>query len=219
MPTKLSLQALLAGLLLAMAVVVPPGAQPAVAAQAITADSAGTLPSAVTSRSVAATGSRTAGATLWVYPIIKGYGGVHPRPYLPGVAPRADYRVIADVIHGNKDPGQVSRGLQRLARLVNLFAYANVPRSHVHIVAVIEGPAGFAAFSNVAYRKRFHIDNPNVPLLQELERSGVELMVCSQAMAENGLEDRDIAPGVRITLSALTDFAIYGARGYSYMQL
>lgn len=162
---------------------------------------------------------RTAPAMLWVFPVIKGYGGVHPRPHLAGPAPGLEYRVIADVIHGSHDPHHVAGSLQRLARLVNLMSYAGVPAAHIHIVAVIEGPAGYAAFSNTAYRKRFGADNPNLALLSELEQAGVELMVCSQAMAENGIEDGDIAPGVEITLSALTDFAIYGARGYSYLQL
>jgi intracellular sulfur oxidation DsrE/DsrF family protein len=162
----------------------------------------------------------TGPATLWVYPVIKGYGGVHPRPDLPaGTTVGTDYKVIADVAQGDNDHTRVSGSLVRLARLVNLMEYAEVPRAHVHIAAVIEGEAGYAAFSNASYRERFHVDNPNLPLLRELRQAGVELMVCSQAMAENGLVDSDISPDVQITLSALTDFAVYGARGYSYLQL
>ncbi len=159
-------------------------------------------------------------ATLWVYPLIKGHGGVHPRPDLPArMTPDADYKVIVDVTHGDADHAKVSGSLERLARLVNLMAYAGIPRERVHIAAVIENEAGDAALSNAAYRKRFRMDNPNLELLRELKQSGVELMVCSQALAENGLQDGDIAPDVEITLSALTDFAVYGARGYSYLQL
>lgn len=158
--------------------------------------------------------------TIWLFPAVKHYGGVHPRGDLPlGVSPGVDYRVIVDVTHGTIDRTQVSGALERLARLVNLMAYAGVPRDHVHIAAVIEGEAGYAAFTNDAYRQRFHVDNPNLPILAELKRSGVELMVCAQALAENDLEDRDISPDVTVTLSALTDFVAYGQRGYSYLQL
>jgi intracellular sulfur oxidation DsrE/DsrF family protein len=167
----------------------------------------------------AASHPRPAPAAPWVFPVIKGYGGVHPRPDLAAPAPGLEYRVIADVFHGSRDSSRVAGSLQRLARLVNLLSYAGVPPAHVHIVAVIEGPAGFAAFTNAAYQRRFRVDNPNLPLLRELERAGVKLMVCSQALAENGIEDGDIAPGIEITLSALTDFASYGARGYSYLRL
>ncbi len=159
-------------------------------------------------------------AITWVYPVIKDYGGVHPRPDLPvRPSPATDYKIIADVMHGGTDHDKVLGSLVRLARLVNVLAYAGVPREHVHIVAVIENEAGFAAFSNAAYQKSFHVDNPNLALLHELKQAGVALMVCSQAMAENDVADGDISPDVQITLSALTDFAVYGEGGYSYLQL
>lgn len=164
--------------------------------------------------------SADGGASRWVYPVIPGYGGVRPRPDLPAsIVPQADYKVIADVTHGETDPSQVNGSLQRLARLINLMAYAGAPREHVHVAAVIEGGAVYAAFTNVAYRERFKVDNPNLALLHELRAAGVELMVCAQALAENDLPDAVVSADVSVTLSALTDFAVYGQRGYSYLQL
>lgn len=160
------------------------------------------------------------GDSAWVYPLIKHYGGVHPRPDLPtGLAPGSEYRIIADIARGSADRTHAIGSLQRLARLVNLFAYAGVPTQHVHIAAVIEGDAASAILTNEAYQRRFKLDNPNLDLLHELKSSGVELMVCAQLLAENDVPDSDIAPDVAITLSALTDFAGYEARGYSYLQL
>ena len=157
---------------------------------------------------------------LWVYPVIRGYGAVRPRPDLPSnLSSGTDYKVIADVVHGDSDHAHVLGSLVRLARLVNLMAYAGIPRDHVHIAAVIEDMAGYAVLSNEAYRKLFNVDNPNLALLHELKSSGVELMVCAQALAENGWPDSDVTPDVAVTLSALTDFVVYGQRGYSYMQL
>jgi intracellular sulfur oxidation DsrE/DsrF family protein len=159
-------------------------------------------------------------ATVWVYPLIKRYGGVHPRPDLPtGLAPGSEYRVIADVTHGSADRTHALGSLERLARLINLFAYAGVPAAHVHVAALIEGEAYSAMLTNDAYRRRFKVDNPNLDLLRELKSSGVELMVCAQALAENDIPDNDVATDVTVTLSALTDFAGYEARGYTYLQL
>lgn len=156
----------------------------------------------------------------WVYPVIRGYGGVRPRPDLPSrLSPATDYKVIVDVVHGDSDHTKVLGSLVRLARLANLMGYAGVPRDHVHIAAVIEGMAGFAVLTNDAYRKRFKVDNPNLALLHELKSSGIELMVCAQALAENGWPDSDVSPEVTVTLSALTDFVVYGQRGYSFLQL
>jgi len=158
---------------------------------------------------------------LWVYPAIRGFGGgVRPRPDLPSkLSPATDYKIVVDVVHGGPDHAQVMGSLVRLARLVNLMAYAGVPRDHVHIAAVIEDTAGYGVLTNEAYRKQFKVDNPNLALLHALKSSGVELMVCAQALAENDWPDSDVSPDVTVTLSALTDFVVYGQRGYAYMQL
>lgn len=161
-----------------------------------------------------------AAAGQWVYPVVPGYGGVRPRADLPSeLSSRTDYKVIVDVVHGDPDHASVPGSLVRLARLVNLMGYAGIPRDHVHIAVVIEGLAGFSVLTNEAYRKRFKVDNPNLALLHELKEAGVELMVCAQALAENDWSDSDVTPDVTVTLSALTDFVVYGQRGYSYMQL
>ena len=166
-----------------------------------------------------ATNTDTSG-DAWVYPVIHGYGGVHPRSDLPSkLSADIDYKIIVDVVHGDPNPSQVLGSLARLARLVNLMAYAGIPRAHVHIAAVIEDMAGFSALTDDAYRTRFKVYNPNLVLLHELKSAGVELMVCGQALAENNWSDGDVTPDVTVTLSALTDFVVYEQRGYSFMQL
>lgn len=158
--------------------------------------------------------------TTWVYPVIKGFGKVHPRADVAVQPdPNADYKVIVDVVHGSDDPSKVFHSLQRLARTVNLLGFAKVPADHVHIVAVLDGEAAFAAGSNALYRKHFKVDNPNLAILHALKQSGVELLVCSQALAEMGIKDSDLGPDITVSLSALSDFVVYGQRGYSYMQL
>lgn len=161
-----------------------------------------------------------ASGTTWVYPVIKGFGRVHPRSDVAVQPdPNTDYKVIVDVVHGGDDHSKVYGSLQRLARTVNLLGFAKVPPEHVHVVAVLEGKAAFAAANNAVYRKHFKVDNPNLAILHALKQSGVELLVCSQAMAEMGLQDSDVGPDITISLSALSDFVVYGQRGYSYMQL
>ncbi|WEN14031.1 DsrE family protein [Rhodanobacter sp. AS-Z3] len=158
--------------------------------------------------------------TVWINPVIKDFGEVHPRPDAAVQPdPNAEYKVIVDVVHGSDDHTAVLGSLQRLARTVNLLGYAKVPSNHVHIVAVIEGQATFATASNATYRKFFKVDNPNLKILHELKQAGVELFVCGQALAEGGLVDTDVGPDITVSLSALSDFVVYGHLGYSYMQL
>ncbi|MFZ1906291.1 MAG: DsrE family protein [Steroidobacteraceae bacterium] len=162
----------------------------------------------------------SAPAVTWLFPAVEAYGGVHARPDLPiRPDPSAQYKIMVDVIHMGDNHAKVADSLKRLARLVNLMAYAGVPRDHVHIVAVLDERAGLLGLTNAAYRQRFKVDNPNLVLLHRLKAAGVDLLVCSQGMAEAGLADSTMAPEVTVTLSALMDFAVFGARGYSYLQL
>lgn len=157
---------------------------------------------------------------LWVTPAIDGYGRVYPRPDAPvRPNPAITYRLIVDVITVDRDPAKLANSLDRLARLVNLFAFAGVRAEQVHIVAVLDESAGLLALTDAAYRARFHVANPNLELLHRLSSYGAQLMVCSQAMSTAGLTDSDMSPDVTVTLSALTDFAVFGQRGYSYLRL
>lgn len=97
----------------------------------------------------------------WVYPVIKEYGGVHPRPNLPvRPDPKVHYKIFADVVSDDRNPAGQYEGFVRLARLVNLMAYAKVPSDHVHIVALPDGTTGWAAATNAVHQQQFNADNP-----------------------------------------------------------
>lgn len=176
------------------------------------------LPALAAEPSTAAT---KASATItWVYPLIPKFGGVHPRPDADAQPdPKADFKIIVDVTSTDADKGKPYGSLQRLARLVNLLAYSGVPPEHMHIVALLDGGAGVAGFTNAASRKYMKHDNYNLDILHALKKAGVKLLVCGQAMAEHGVQDSDLDPSITVALSALTVPIVYEQQGYSYMHL
>ncbi len=156
----------------------------------------------------------------WIHPLIKGYGGVHPRADVPvRPDPKVNYRIFVDVVSGDKDSEGRFESLKRLARLVNLMAYAKVPPSHVHIVALLDGMTGYASATDAIYQQHFKTNNPNLPIIHALKKARVKLLVCSQALAGQNLPDSAVDPDVTITLSGLTDVVVYGQKGYIYMRL
>jgi intracellular sulfur oxidation DsrE/DsrF family protein len=163
---------------------------------------------------------KAASTPQWIHPAIPGFGGVHPRPDLPvRPNPKENYKIFVDVVTGDRNPAGRFYSLMRLARLVNLMAYAKVPSDHVHIVALLDEQVGYAAGTNAFYNKAFGGDNPNLALVHALKKAGVTMLICSQGMAENNIPDGAIDPDVTITLSALTDMVVYGHKGYTYMRL
>lgn len=158
---------------------------------------------------------------VWVTPVIAGYGKVHPRPDAAVQPdPAADYRIFVRVTDDGKHPHEAMHALDRLARLVNLMGVSKVPPAHVHIVALLDGEAVLAAATDATYQHFTKVaKNPNLPIVHALKQAGVSLLICGQALAMENLPDSAVDPAATVTLSALTDFAVYGQKGYSYMQL
>lgn len=165
-------------------------------------------------------GTDNKAAMHWIYPVIPKFGAIHPRPDAAVQPdPGADYKVFVDVVSTGADHAKPLPALDRLARIVNMMGYAKVPPAHLHIVALLDEGAAIAGWSNATYRSKFHIDNPNLEIVHALRKAGVQLLVCSQALAGQGLADSAVDPAVTVSLSGVTDPVIYGQRGYSYMRL
>ncbi len=156
----------------------------------------------------------TAAEPEWSNPVIKGYGKVVS---LPNAAMQpdknADYKVVFNLTAGG-DPEKLNSSLDRVARTVNIFASADVPASHLHFVVVIHGPATPMVLDNAHYQEKFKVDNPNLALVDELEKVGVKVVVCGQALAHNKIAHDWVYSKIELTLSAITDVIILEKSGY-----
>ncbi len=159
------------------------------------------------------------GDNFWVYPVIEGYGRIHP---LPDAAmqpdPETTYKVVFTATKGKEKDG-VNASLWRVARAVNVFGQAGVKQDHRDFVVVISGKATPLIMSNQAYKAKHGKDNPNLKLIKALQDAGVKLQVCGQAVAENKIDYKAINPDITLTLSALSDVPMLQAQGYSLFPL
>jgi intracellular sulfur oxidation DsrE/DsrF family protein len=162
----------------------------------------------------AATAGAAAADPVWVNPAIQEFGAVVSLPD-SGMQPSkdTDYRVVFNVTAGGPNE-KINPSLDRVARTVNVFASAGVPLSHLHFVAVLHGPATPAVLDNDHYREKFSVDNPNIKLISALQKAGVKVVVCGQALAHNKFPHEWVNKEVEITLSALSDVIILEQQGY-----
>ncbi|HUN24978.1 MAG TPA: DsrE family protein [Steroidobacteraceae bacterium] len=157
---------------------------------------------------------------FWQTPAIEGVGKMHPLPqaaYRPNK--RETYKVVFSVTRGASKPGEINPGLEHVARAVNLYVSAGVPLGHLKFVAILYGPATDAALDDAHYRERFAADNPNLALIRTLRKTGVDVAVCGQAVAEHGYHYDWIAPEVTVALSALTTITVLEHQGYALMPM
>ena len=118
-----------------------------------------------------AQGQPPPGKTGLIYPLVPGHGGVVPLPRA-AEQPRKGAKAVFDVTADVK-PGAVNKGLEQVARLLNLYGAAGLKAGDVQIAAVCHGAADQAVLSDAAYLARFKVAaNPNLPLIRALKRPG-----------------------------------------------
>ena len=163
-------------------------------------------------------GAFAAAEPEWINPVIKNYGKVVSLPNA-GMQPdrNAEYKVVFNLTTGS-DADKLNASLDKVARTVNIFGSAGVPTSRLHFVVVIHGPATPIVLDDAHHQEKFKNANPNSELIDALEKAGVKVVVCGQALAAHKFPHEWVNPKVEITLSALSDLIILEKQGYVLIQ-
>jgi intracellular sulfur oxidation DsrE/DsrF family protein len=147
------------------------------------------------------------------FPGVVGYGDI---ALLPEAAhqPRKGAKVVFDITADAK-PGDVNKGLEKTARLLNLYAGAGLPERDLKVTVVLHGEATKSVLNDKAYAGRFDAkENPNLPLIRELRKAGVEVFVCGQALNSKKYQADEVAPEAIVAVSAMTVLINKHAEGY-----
>jgi intracellular sulfur oxidation DsrE/DsrF family protein len=163
-----------------------------------------------------ADGQPPPGKSELVFPLIQEHGGVVPLPQAaeqPRKGAKAVFNITADA-----KPGEVNSGLDKVARLLNLYGASGLKADDVKITAVLHGAANKAVLSDAAYAERFKVAaNLNLPLIRELKKAGVEVLVCGQSLHELGYKADEVAKEVPVADSAMLVLVNKQADGYAYI--
>jgi intracellular sulfur oxidation DsrE/DsrF family protein len=136
------------------------------------------------------------------FPLIKKYGGVFP---IDGLAepPLAGMKVVFDVTT-EAEPGQLNKGLEVVARFLNLAAAAGVSMKSLRVEVVVHGKALVCFMNQKVYAgKNGGKVNPNEDLIKSLSEAGVPIMACSQAVRRNQFAMSDLHDLVKPVSSAM----------------
>jgi intracellular sulfur oxidation DsrE/DsrF family protein len=150
--------------------------------------------------------------------MIERYGAIHKLPDASGQPEKdLDYRIIYAIAGAGGKAGDPSPGLLHIARTLNLFEWADIPREHMHLKAAVYGDATPVVLSDGAFKMRFNRHNPNSDLIDQLVRNGVEILVCGQSFLNAGFRPDELDPAVTLSLSALTVIPNFELKGYARM--
>ncbi|MCU0358413.1 MAG: DsrE family protein [Cyclobacteriaceae bacterium] len=132
-------------------------------------------------------------------------------------APKQKHKIGIDITMPLQDSSKASMGITEIGRTFNLHVANGAPKENVTMVVVIHGGAISSFFNNEQYNKRYGIDNPNIPLIQEFIAHGVRFYVCGQSLALLNLTRDVFGPGLQPTVSAKTAITDFQSKGYSFL--
>jgi intracellular sulfur oxidation DsrE/DsrF family protein len=152
-----------------------------------------------------------------IYPFLKGSTntGVLPvdQPSFP-FAFKGTVKLSFDLTQPTTNPtnGDINQGLEEITRQLNLQVAAGARK----LDAIVIFHAGAAQFmtNNETYRKKFNMDNPNLPLMQQLMDKGVQFVVCGQTLELRDMKMEQFPDGIKRAYSARSALADLQSRGY-----
>ncbi len=135
------------------------------------------------------------------------------------VAPdsRTIYRSIFDGTKISAKPDAILPVINAVGGVLNDLAVGKVPESNRRFVVVFHGPAVDGILDNAHYRAKHGIDNPNLPVLAQLKKQGVTLLVCGQHLAAEHIDPKILSSDITVASDAYLVLINYQNRGYALM--
>lgn len=147
-------------------------------------------------------------------PLITEFGPVAAIDGRDPIPENVTFNVSFDVVD-RADAGTLNRNLVSAARFLNMHAEAGVPNENMSLAIVIHGSAVQDVTNAAHYDENNEEPNANAALVSKLIEHGVEIHVCGQSAAFQGVAKSDLLPDVRMSLSAMTAHAMLQQAGYT----
>lgn len=155
------------------------------------------------------------------FPIVDGYGGVFPIPEAEQlVDPEKKYKIVVDMTSGAKNfTKDMNPGFENIARLVNLYGLAGVPKENLSVVVVIHFEATPVILSDESFMMEYKEKNPNTEVINKLGENGVKFYVCGQSLRMRKLVDYKKNSNIRVAHGAMLALSHFQSIGYSLITL
>ena len=127
------------------------------------------------------------------------------------------YRAIYDATLLPQDPTQLVPALNMTGAMLNGLAANGVPLTNARFVVIFHGPAINGILDDAQYKAKFGVPNPNLTVLTQLRKAGVEVFVCGQNLAAENIDPETLSPDVTVASAAPIVLMTYQNDGYALM--
>lgn len=152
------------------------------------------------------------------YPAVKSGGGIFAVPEAEDIGTwKQPYKIVTEISAGVDKRDSINPGLDRMARLVNLYTHAGVAKGNIDMYIMIHFTATPIILSDEAYQKKFGMPNPNTALINEMAQNGVKFYVCGQSLYKRKMNKEVRNPNIKVVLSAMYGITTLQMKGYAFM--
>ena len=127
------------------------------------------------------------------------------------------YRAVYDARLHADDPAQLIPAIDMAGSELNALAVEGVPLTQAKFVIVFHAAGIDGILDDAHYRTKFGCDNPNLPVIAQLKKAGVELYVCGQNLAYDHVDPKILTPDVRVATDALIVLMTLENQGYALL--
>lgn len=127
------------------------------------------------------------------------------------------YRAIYNATHPPAEPSRIVPALDMAGAALNAFDATGVPLRNARFAVVFHGAAIDGILSDAHYKAKHGVANPNLKVLSELKKAGVEVFVCGQNLARANMDPRIISPDVTVASAAQVVLMTYQNDGYALL--
>lgn len=127
------------------------------------------------------------------------------------------YKAVYDATKVSRDSTKILPALNNAGAVLNDLGVCGIPVNHAKFVIVFHGASVDGIRDNQHYKEKYGIDNPNLKVLTELKKAGVQLFVCGQYLLGENIDFKTISPDVSIASDALIVLLTFQNEGYALM--
>ena len=151
-------------------------------------------------------------------PAIKDYGKIWDLEDVKRPDATKEYKIFIDLkASSSRNAKTLNRGLDNVARMLNLHVTGGVPLENIKVAVAVHGGATPLVMNNEGFNEKFKTDNPNLDLISQLKDAGVEIYVCGQSLLARGYDRKFVSEDVEVALSMLTVATEKMAEGYGIL--
>ena len=125
------------------------------------------------------------------------------------------FKAVFDVAKAPEDPSKRNPYIETIARFLNMHANAGVTVENLNVRMAMHGQASYGLLKNEYYKENFGVDNPNIELLEAIDKAGVEIILCGQTAGSRNLSKERRLELTDIALSAMTILIQSQDEGYN----